>query len=335
MNPKDKLKQILRAMKGESIDFSGFDNAVKDLRKQLEDKIAVPTLDKVNSELDKFNKKLDFTPLVNEFDKLKDTITNRDLSYRDELTDKLEKLRSELSDARGSNKDSVAGLIESIKVLQTQIDNLPPPTEVPDFATQIKDTEDRLNTLIEAKTDTVYNDTDIRKVLKDFEERLIRFRNELNNRGGGNMNRNIAIGGNPSVLQKYTDINLKAGNNVTIVYQNNEVKKWVDITISATGGGSGSVGGVIRSINTVATSQAMGNTSGTDYVYLCTQGVNLTLPDASANTNLYTVKNISNSSVLVTTTGGQAIDNDTTIIMPIKYTSVDLISNTSNTWNIT
>lgn len=148
--------------------------------------------------------------------------------------------------------------------------------------------------------------------------------------GGGNMNRNIAIGGNTSVLSMFTDINLKAGNNVSITYARNNTTKYTDVTISATGGG-GSVGGTIRSINNINTSQTAGSTQGTDYVYLCTTGINVTLPSPIGNTNLYTIKNVSNSSVLVSGT----IDNDVGgIIMPIKYTSVDLISNDTD-WNIT
>lgn len=151
--------------------------------------------------------------------------------------------------------------------------------------------------------------------------------------GGGSMNRNISIGGNSSTLARYTDINLKAGSNVTIAYVNNDATKNTDITISATGGGA-SVGGIIRSINTISTSQTAGATAGTDYVYICSAGVQLTLPTAVANTNLYTVKNTSSSSVLVATTSAQTIDTQSNIIMPVQYTSIDLISDGSN-WDIT
>lgn len=152
--------------------------------------------------------------------------------------------------------------------------------------------------------------------------------------GGGNMNRNISIGGNASTLSRYTDINLKAGSNVTITYANNDATQNTDITISSSGGGGGSVGGVIRSINTISTSQTAGATSGTDYVYICSAGVQLTLPTAVANTNLYTVKNTSSSSVLVSTTSAQTIDTSPNVIMPVQFTSIDLISDGSN-WDIT
>ena len=108
----------------------------------------------------------------------------------------------------------------------------------------------------------------------------------------------------------------------------------MDVTFASSGGGQGSVGGVVRSINTVNTSQTAGNTSGTDYIYICSGGINLTLPDATANTNLYTIKNTSTSSVLVSTTSLQTIDTQSTIILATQYTSIDLISDGSN-WDIT
>lgn len=151
--------------------------------------------------------------------------------------------------------------------------------------------------------------------------------------GGGNMNRNIAIGGNVSVLSRYTDINLKPGANVTITYVANNATKYTDVTIASTGG-SGSVIGTTRSINNISTSQTAGNTSLTDYVYIVSAGVALTLPTAAGNTNLYTVKNTSTSSVLVATTGGETIDTSANAILATQYTSIDLISDGTN-WEIT
>lgn len=155
------------------------------------------------------------------------------------------------------------------------------------------------------------------------------------NRGSGNMNRNIWVNGNQSVLSKYTDINIKPGSNVTITYSSNDQTRTTDITFTSSGGGGGSVAGITRSINTISTSQTAGSATGTDYVYICSSGIQLTLPDATAsNTNLYTVKNTSTSSVLVNTTSAQTIDGQATIIMPVQYTSIDLESDSQN-WVIT
>ena len=95
------------------------------------------------------------------------------------------------------------------------------------------------------------------------------------------------------------------------------------------------MGGMVRSVNNISTSQVMGDTSGTDYVYVCGAGVRLTLPTANTNTNLYTIKNKGTSSVLVSPNGADTIDTDPNLILVTQYTSVDLISDGVNNWNIT
>lgn len=147
--------------------------------------------------------------------------------------------------------------------------------------------------------------------------------------GGGNANRNIAVGGNGSVLSMFTDINLKAGSNVTLAYSNNANTKYLDLTISATGDG-----GIVRSVNSISTSQTAGAIAGTDYVYVATVGVAVTLPTAVGNANLYTIKNVVASSVLVATTGGQTIDTSPNLVLATQFTAVELISDGAN-WNIT
>lgn len=150
--------------------------------------------------------------------------------------------------------------------------------------------------------------------------------------GGGGLSRQIFIGG-ADPLTRYTDMNIKAGSNVTITYQNNDVTKKVDVTIIAAGGGSGS--GIVRSINSISTPTSAGNSSTTDYVYLVSGTTTLTLPDAtSGNTNLYTVKNVGNGTVTVATVSAQTIDGSASITLPVKYTSVDIESDGSN-WNVT
>ena len=96
-------------------------------------------------------------------------------------------------------------------------------------------------------------------------------------------------------------------------------------------GGSGST----RSINNIAVDTAAGDTSGTDYVYICSAPLTVTLPATVGNTNLYTIKNNSNGNVTIVGTGGDTIDNDASIILSVKYTSVDLLSDGVSNWAIT
>lgn len=149
--------------------------------------------------------------------------------------------------------------------------------------------------------------------------------------GGGNANRNIAIGGNSSVLQRYTDINFKPGTNVTFSYANNDTTKQLDFTINSSGGGGGST----RQIDRTAVSSVVGGTDGIDYTVVCTEGVQITLPTAVGNDNIYIIKNVAASSVLVATTGGETIDGDTTVILGVQYTAIDLINDGNDNWIIT
>lgn len=147
--------------------------------------------------------------------------------------------------------------------------------------------------------------------------------------GGGNANRNIAIGGNTSVLSTFTDINLIAGSGITISYSKNQTTKYTDVTITGSGSGSG----IIREINNIAVNTAAGAVAGTDYVYNVSGTTTLTLPTAVGNTNLYSVKNVDTGIVTVATTGGQTIDGSASASLPIQYLEITLYSDGSN-WNV-
>lgn len=175
-------------------------------------------------------------------------------------------------------------------------------------------------------------DRDIKEELTDLQSVIKKLRIELvgkmSNLGGGSMNRKETFGGT-DYLTKYTDINWKAGNNVTLTVVNNNQTKMVDVTVTASGGG-----GSVRSINNIAVDTAAGSTAGTDYVYLCTGTLTITLPTAVGNTNLYTIKNVGTGVITVATTSSQTIDGALTQVMPVQFTSIDVISDTAN-WNIT
>lgn len=173
---------------------------------------------------------------------------------------------------------------------------------------------------------------DYEEDIRELEEDLVRLRSAISYQtGGGQANRNIAIGGNTSILGYYTDINLKPGSNVTFTVSPNTTTRYTDITIAATGG----PGGTTRVVSSIATSQTAGATAGTDYVYIASAGIALTLPTATANSNLYTIKNTGASSVLVAPDGSDTIDTQSNLILVTQYTSVDLVSDGVDNWNIT
>lgn len=114
---------------------------------------------------------------------------------------------------------------------------------------------------------------------------------------------------------------LRAGTNVTITHNVGS------ITISSTGGGGGST----RSINSISSDTTAGETSATDYYYLATGSLTITLPDAASNTNLYSIKSIASAgSVVIEGSGTQTIDGSTNAPIIVQYVTLDLISDGSN-----
>jgi hypothetical protein len=218
--------------------------------------------------------------------------------------------------ATGATQGDLASLGDSYKKQFTTLE-----TKVEVLAATIR--AESTTSLLETKTELEEGIEQLRKELQKVRIEL------LGKVGGGSMNRQIFVGGNDPLI-KYTDINFKAGSNVTLTYANNNTTQKAEITIAATGGG----GGTTRSINSISGDTTAGDTSGTDYVYLCSGTLTLTLPTAVANGNLYTIKNVGVGTVTIATTSLQTIDGDTTVIMPIRYTAVDVISDTAN-WNIT
>lgn len=351
---RTKLQKILNKLDGTNertaLAIRDFEGGVQTLREKLQQEISASTLEEVNLKINKFRKSIDLKPIL-------DGITTLESNFRESVLSILNNIENKDKEYKVAIKNSDTTKTSEILKLEDDLISLRD-----NLNTIVSDNTDKLNTINNQLIGIVNNSktfatkseilsaTDENKKLvariekkKEEELKLItdsikELRTELitkiNNKGGGNMNRNIAIGGNTSVLSMFTDINLKAGNNVNITYTRNNTTKYTDITFSATGGG-GSVGGTIRSINNINTSQSAGSNTGTDYVYICSAGVQITLPPASTNTNLYTIKNISTSSILVSRNGADTIESDTSLILATQFTAVDLISDGSNNWNIT
>ena len=114
--------------------------------------------------------------------------------------------------------------------------------------------------------------------------------------------------------------------NFVLTTDGNGVTTWA--SVAATGGS-----GITRTTSIITADTVGGTTGSTDYVYIATGGMSFTLPDASGNTNLYTLKNASNSSVLVTAVGGDTIDGSGSVLVAINNQSLDFISDSAN-WRI-
>jgi hypothetical protein len=350
MNPKT-IKTLIKAFTPNKtkVDFSEFDSQYQKLKDSLKEKIQTKTLDDVNNQLEKYSKKtseqvdkLNYEPLLEAFENLKQGIGENSGQLATALDEKIAEINNAIKENETKftqGQETFSGEIkkelERLNADMTEV--MARKVEIPDFGTQIKEAELRLMEMIKTakEMDSLEDEKEKEEIQKQFasvETAIRKLRSEFQSRGGGSMNRNIAVGGNTSVLSKYTDINIKAGANVTLTYSNNNTTKYLDLTIASSGGGS--VGGTVRSIQTLAVSSTIGTLAGTDQVYLANGGIRITLPTAVGDTNLYTIKNVGTSSVLIDTVSAQTIDAQATVIMPVRYTSVDIVSDNSN-WNVT
>lgn len=241
----------------------------------------------------------------------------------DAFSEQLSSFKESIFSERTYSEERFAALRSTLATLEQEITT--------SIDTSIRDIEQKLSaTSIADASFREMMQAEIGRLSNTFEESRLDILRKFGSLGGGNMNRKITFGG-VDYLTRYTDINYKAGSNVIFTIVNNNQTKMVDVTIAATGG-SGS--GIVRVITSVSTNTAADAVAGTDYVYLCSGTMTITLPTAVGNTNLYTIKNVGTGVVTIAFTGGQTGDGSAILSMPVQYTSLDLISDTAN-FNIT
>jgi hypothetical protein len=85
-----------------------------------------------------------------------------------------------------------------------------------------------------------------------------------------------------------------------------------------------------RSINRVSSSLLAGSTPQTDYIYIATNPIVITLPSVVGNNNRYTIKNLSVGEVTVVSQSGQLIDGNISVKIIDQYTSIDLVGDSQN-----
>ena len=280
--------------------------------------------------------------LIQAFENLKGALGANEIELTKTLNIKLDALRGAMSEFRTAQNDRFKVVANDIGVLRADIKDIGDrKVKIPDFAKDISKLELELGNLIRNLKDDSEDQLkgqskDLKKQIDNLEEDFKKLRSSMSNlasnRGhGGQANRNILVSNNPSTLSQYTDLNIKAGANITLSYTSNNNLKTTDLTIAATGGvGSG----ITRNIATVSTSQVLAAVASTDYVVIASAGVGVTLPTAVGNSNLYTIKNVAASSVMVLADGVETIDGSANIILNTQFTSIDLISDNSN-WQIT
>ena len=86
-----------------------------------------------------------------------------------------------------------------------------------------------------------------------------------------------------------------------------------------------------RVISSPTTNTSAGSAAGTDYVYLATNTITITLPTAVGNQNQYTIKNIGTGVISIATTSSQTIEGSASpITINVQYVSLTLVSNGAN-----
>lgn len=330
---KTKIRKLLNRLEPGSLQL---DKVLKDTTKQLKSAISSKTAEEANEKFRVLRKS--FKEIYSLLDAYKGEFSKTKSEIADYLNSEIDILNNSISsvvvDVKKSAKSADVRLLE-LQLQEVSDREMP---RIPDFGKDIKALEEMMLKRIggiKFPEQKIPKPFDPEPLVKEFDEKLKQLRIKLMSMAqpGGQANRNISIGGNSSVLSKYTDLNIKPGANITLTYTNNDTTKNLDLTITSSGGGS-SVAGTTREINTVIVSSVIGSVAGIDYVTLCNAGLKATLPTAVGNTNLYTVKNIAASSVLIATNASETIDGEAEIIMPIQYTAVDLISDNAN-WHIT
>lgn len=135
-------------------------------------------------------------------------------------------------------------------------------------------------------------------------------------------------GGGGSLTVKEADGSPTVASVLTIVVSNGTLTDdgGGQVTLSTGGGGSG-----ITRVSSIITANTLaGASASTDYVFIAAAGMSFTLPDAGGGNNLYTLKNASGSSVLVTAVGGDTIDGSGSVLVAINNQALDFTSDGTN-----
>lgn len=90
--------------------------------------------------------------------------------------------------------------------------------------------------------------------------------------------------------------------------------------------------GYTKSVNNISTNTSAGSAANTEYYYICTASLTLTLPTAVGNTNEYNIK-VTSGTLTINTTSSETIDGSTSATISVANTALTLISDGSN-WQI-
>lgn len=176
-----------------------------------------------------------FELLIKETDKkVKSYLT----SLEKETDKKVDILQDTILMLEGRLSDSESGLKDVIKVqikeAKQEIKELTDESTVKQKGVM----RDILDTISDSVKSGKKSDSRFKEISKAMDDYRLEFNQRLAQNRGGSMNRQMLVGG-VDPLTRYTDLNFIAGTNVTITTANDDVKRRVNLTIIASGGGAG------------------------------------------------------------------------------------------------
>ena len=243
MTQKTKIKNILRAL-GEpsavSDSFQAFEDGIKKLKKDLEEKVEVRTLEEVNEKLDKFRNRISIDPLVEAVENIERDFNEKSVELINHLEYRIGELKKLVGKETSSKQEMAEVLSTEIESVRSELLKLER-----EFQVSIDKIQERISSLPKPEKIELPK---IEKVdLSPLEKKIVQLREEaegaieklrkdtltlLSSRGGGNANRQILNNG--SVLgTNFIDLNLIPAGGLTISAANNATTKRTDVTLTA------------------------------------------------------------------------------------------------------
>ena len=363
---KDKARKLLQNLSnfdsGITDVYESVDKELKDVSEKLKKSVELKTISEVNEQFKKLEKL--FKPLIPKFEELQSTLTENDKKLISQLKERFSDIESTIKSTVDTFNDNLRVRDEKISNRIKAVEDKK--IEIPDFTPQIKSLDKKFTEKFDGIKIPTYT-KEIEAVDKKVEGVKISVEQLRDKRGGSahlqvNVNSSVAsnyyadinfvsdtairwsatndttnkrvnlqaslisggAGGGGSLTVKEADGAPNVSSVTTIVVSNGTLTDdgSGQVTISTGGGGSG----ISRISSTISVSSVFANASQTDYVAFANVGIALTLPVASSG-NLYTVKNMSGSSVLVL--AGEGIEEGASALISNNYESLSFISNSS------
>ena len=284
---KAKLSKLLKVLTPDPVDFSVLDQKIKELKEQLLEKVQVKTLDDVNSELEKFRKRINLDGLLEAVREIKDSIDSRFEQLTSDLNSKSQVLEDLIAQSGSDSEVQALSIeVEALKANLSSLDNLRKDglkdvsqsieSLSQGFTSSLKTISQKIETRLSVLEKPTKDElTSVKKELREEIEELRRITLEGLSHIGGSPNQRIRVGGTV-MSDRYADINLVAGTGISLSAADDTTDKDVDITITATGDQSVTLLDV--SANSLTTPNSIYNLSA---------GIPVNFKSSDGNTILY------------------------------------------------